>query len=374
LIARKHLLAVAVAGFIAGCGGGSDTLGVDSSQAPQRVGAQATLLPGTSVTPDEAARQLFDFAEATFPGLFPGHPSTGTLGPFAFRPYPAGIFLGVVVSENAVYNYGHVYVVGLFGGTLASPFDLGPLTNFITPVDPGVGGGGGGSGNGCYDLALFDTQGTHLEIAYQYTGSVTGTQNMDTLVGAMTTFQGQSARETTVVTSGTNFAQGLQVDGTFTGRNYAKRTGDAEITQYGSTFSGTGTSPGFGSATLNFTSVFNPAFVDQQYSLAVGQTFNASQTIGTTGSVSSGGFSFPLDSTSTQSYAITYVGQEQVSVPAGTYSACKLQTTTTAGADVTTQTSWLIVGKGIPVKTTTTAAGITQTIEATSVKLNGSAI
>jgi outer membrane lipoprotein-sorting protein len=370
------LLAIAVAGFVAGCGGGSDSLGVDSGSVPQRVAAQAALLPGTSVTPDEAARQLFDFAEATFPGLFPGHPSTGSLGPFAFRPYPAGIFLGVVVSENAVYNYGHVYVVGLFGGTLASPFDLGPLTNFITPVDPGVGGGGGGgSGNGCYDLALADTQGTHIEVGYQYSGTVTGTQNVDTVVGAMTTFQGQSARETTVVTSGTNFAQGFQVDGTFTGKNYSKRTGDAEVTQYGSTFSGTGTAPAFGtSATLNFTSVFNPAFVDQQYSLAIGQTFNASQTIATTGSVSVAGFTQPVNSTATQSYAITYVGQEQVSVPAGTYNACKLQTTTTAGADVSTQTSWLIVGKGIPVKTTTTAGGITQTIEATSVKLNGSAI
>ena len=84
--------------------------------------------------------------------------------------------------------------------------------------------------------------------------------------------------------------------------------------------------------------------------------------------------SFPLDGTTTQSYAVTYVGQEQVSVPAGTYNTCKLETTTTAGNTTTTQTSWLIVGKGIPVKTTTTAAGSTQTIEATSVKVNGSSI
>jgi outer membrane lipoprotein-sorting protein len=372
LIARKHLLAIAVTSFLAGCGGGSDSLGVDSGAAPQRVAAQAALLPGTSVTPEAAAEQLFAFAEGQLPGIFPGHPPTGSAGPFAYRAYPGGIFIGVVVTEDSPFHYGGVYLVGILGGTLAEPLYYAQLTDLIAPVVPGS--GGGGSGNGCYDLALADTQGTHIEVGYQYSGSVTGTQNVDTVVGAMTTFQGQSARETTIVTSGTNFAQGFQVDGTFTGKNYAKRTGDAEITQYGSTFSGTGTSPGFGSATLNFTSVFNPAFVDQQYSLAVGQTFNASQTIATTGSVSSGGFSFPLDSTNTQSYAITYVGQEQVSVPAGTYSACKLQTTTTAGADVSTQTSWLIVGKGIPVKTTTTAGGITQTIEATSVKLNGSAI
>jgi hypothetical protein len=372
LIARKHLLAIAVASFLAGCGGGNESVAVNTGPGPQALAAQAASFPGTSVSPDEAARQLFDFAEGTFPSIFQGHPTTGAAGPFAYRAYPGGIFIGVVVLEGTEFEYGGVYLVGLFGGTLAAPFHYSQVTDLITPVDPGP-GGGSGSGNGCYDLALADTQGTHIEIGYTYTGSVTGTQNVDTLVGAMTTFQGHSARETTVTTSGTNFAQGFQVNGTFTGKNYANRTGDAEITQFGSTFSGTGTASGF-TATLNSTSVFNPPFVDQQYSLGIGQTFNASQTLVTTGSVSVAGFTQPLDSTTTQSYAITYVGQEQVSVPAGTYNACKLQTTTTAGADTTTQTSWLIVGKGIPVKTSTVSGGITQTIEATSVKLNGSAI
>lgn len=358
MIARKQLLAAAIAAVLAGCGGGSAPEAV--TPAPQRLSPQAALLPGTSVTPEEAARQLFDFAERTYFWLFPGHPWTGSLGPFLFRAYPAGIFLGVVVAEGTSYNYGHVYVVGLFGGTLANPHDLGPLTNFITPV----------SSNGCHDLALADTEGTHIEAGYQYTGTLTGMQNVDTRVGGMTFFGGQSARQTTVTTSGTSFVEGIPVNGTFTGTNYARRTGDAEITHFGSTFSGSGSSQGV-TATINFTSVFSPAFVDQQYSLAIGQTFNALQTIVTTGFVAADGFNFPLDGTETQSYSVTYVGQEQVFVPAGTYNTCRLQTTATANGSTTTQTSWVIVGKGIPVKTTTTSDGTTQTIEATSVKLNG---
>ena len=371
MIARKHLLAIAVAVLIAGCGGGSDTLGDNAPQAAQRIAAQATLLPGTTVTPDEAARQLFDHVERTFPVLFPKQSETGALGPFAFRAYPGGIFIGVVVADGTPFTYGGVYLVGLFGGTLSQPYHFAQLTNIITPTDPVA---SGGSGNGCFGLALADTEGTHLEVTYQYSGAITGTQTVDTVVGGMTSiFQGQLARETTVTTSGTSFVQGFQIDGTLTGKNYARRTGDAEMTQYGSTFTGSGTASGF-AATLNSSIVFNPAFVDRQYSLGVGQTFNASQTIVATGSASVADSTQDLGGTSTQSYSVTYVRQEPVSVGAVTYNTCRMQTSTTAGGNTTTQTNWLIVGKGIPVKVTTTAGGITQTIQASSVKVNGSSL
>jgi hypothetical protein len=374
LIARKHFVALAVATLLAGCGGGSDSDAVTPQTVISSLRAAAGALRAAS--PEAAANQLMDLGESEYSQFFPSHQPTGSSPPFLYRFYPdanqplGGTYLGVVVTAGTQFTLNGVYVMGGAFGT--EPQFVGLLSDFgITTNDPPSGGGGGG--NGCYDLALFDTQGTHLEITYQYSGSVTGTQNVDTLVGGIATFQGQSARETTLVTSGTNFAGGFQVDGTFTGKNYANRTGAAEVTQYGTILSGSGVSSGI-TATLSSTSVFSPAFVDQQYSLGVGQTFNATQTIVTTGSVSALGFSQPLNSNTTQSYAVTYVGQEAVTVPAGTYNTCKLQTTTTAAGATTTQTSWVIVGKGIPVKTTTTAAGVTQTIQASSVKLNGSSL
>jgi hypothetical protein len=62
------------------------------------------------------------------------------------------------------------------------------------------------------------------------------------------------------------------------------------------------------------------------------------------------------------------VGQEQVTVPAGTYSTCKFEVTTADSPVVTT--SWVIVGKGIPVHTSSSGSdGVT--IKATAITLNG---
>jgi hypothetical protein len=369
LIANKYkLAAVAAAALVAGCGGG-DAPGFDAApQAARAASAQsAVLLPGTSVTPDEAARQLMDFAEATFPTIFSGHATTGSLPPFAYRVYPGGIYLGVVVADGTPYVYGHVYVVGILGGTLAAPRDVGALTSFITPVVSG--GGGAGNSNGCFDLSLADVQGTHTVIGYTYSGAITGTETVDTTVGALATFEGHSARETALITTGNHTTAAGSVAINTNGTTYSARTGDGQMTQYGLQTVATGSAAGF-PITTTIRTVYSPPFVDNQYSLAIGGSVTQSLA-GTATTTVHTGFGPDLVTSaaiSGSASTTTYVGQEQVSVIAGTYSACKYQVTTAGSSDVTT--SWFIVGKGIPVKTTLSGS-VSQTIEANSVVLNG---
>ena len=114
-------LAVAIAA-LAGCGGGTETVG----RAMQLAAAQ-------SVAPEQAASQLMDFAEAVFPQYFPGHPATNASDPFQYRFYPAtGIYLGVTGTGGSADSMS-VYVLGGPFGT--SPLYVGPLSVFITPVD-----------------------------------------------------------------------------------------------------------------------------------------------------------------------------------------------------------------------------------------------
>lgn len=355
MIARKHLLALAIAALVAGCGGG-DT--AESPAVPSLSNSALHAPAGAlaAVSPQEAARQLMDFAEGVLSGIFPGHPTTGSLGPFSFRAYPGGIFLGVVVAENPVYTFEGVYVVGILGGTLAHPAFVGPLTNFIMPVDPGTGGGGSGTGNGCYDLGLAETPGTHIVETFEYSGSVTGSQTVDSLVGDLTLFEGHQARATATHSTGSNTVQGTTVAVDTNGTFYASRTGTSEMTHYGfSTVAGP--------ATIN--TVYSPPFVDRQSGLAIGESIIATQT-GTT-NMTFGGTSLPPSQINTTT-TTKYVGQDPVTVPAGTYNTCKFEVTTAGSSGVTT--NWVIVGNGIPVQVTLTGDAPV-TMKATAISLNG---
>lgn len=144
----RSLAATLVATLLAACGGGDPTPAVEAvgdraqaaagalaadAQARRRtLAAQAT---ATALDPQEVARQLMDFAEATYPGYFPGHEATQSLPPFAARHYPAsGVYLGVALDEGA-YVQGGVYVLGgAFGN---APLYVGQVTDFISPVAPG---------------------------------------------------------------------------------------------------------------------------------------------------------------------------------------------------------------------------------------------
>lgn len=381
---RHHLIALAATALLAACGGGNDNAVTPESAAsamrahalsakPSSAATAAVAAAATTITPEESARQLMDFGESVFKAYFPEHQTTQTFGPFKYRAYSSGILLGVVVTADPAYTLGGVYVMGgVFGN---SPVYVGQLTSFITPVapvdpDPGP----TGSGNGCHDLGLSETEGTHSTIAYQYVGPVTGNITTDLLIGGLATFEGQQAREATAKANGTTATAGVTVPIDTLVKTYQRRTGDAEMTIYGSKFSNTSTVAGF-TTTTDTKTVNTPAWVDRSYALAIGQSLTTTQnsTITATTTITGSPVALPPTTTTSNSsttQTVKYVGRESVSVPAGTYSACKYETTN--GGAVTTQ--WVIVGKGLMVKSVSVTGNITQTLQATSVKLNGQSL
>jgi hypothetical protein len=131
---RQVVLWLLCAVALVACGGG-DQPGI--SAAPQAAAAtlralSADLVAG-SATPQQAADQLMNFAEANFPQYFPSHKATLSSDPFVYRYYPeTGTYLGVVVASGSPYQLGGVYVLG--GNFGSAPYYVGPLASFITPT------------------------------------------------------------------------------------------------------------------------------------------------------------------------------------------------------------------------------------------------
>jgi hypothetical protein len=143
--ARKLIgvLAIAATAVLAACGGGDEVASLSPSKvaaAAQRADVHAT----STVTPAQAAEALLNAAELAYPNLFSSHQTTQTYGPFAFRQYANGYFLGVAILANAGYTQNGIYVVGQGFGTLANPAAgyQGTVTQFLPQlvIDTGLGG------------------------------------------------------------------------------------------------------------------------------------------------------------------------------------------------------------------------------------------
>jgi hypothetical protein len=140
MILRLALLLLAPL-WLAACGGGrgdTDRTPPDARSRAQAVaralaadaGARRRALAGAaagttgSIDPEDAANQLFEFAQVVYPAFFPGRPTTASALGYLYRHYPdTGIHLGV--------RDGGVYVMGGAFGT--EPLAVGALTDFITP-------------------------------------------------------------------------------------------------------------------------------------------------------------------------------------------------------------------------------------------------
>ncbi len=116
------------------------------------------------------------------------------------------------------------------------------------------------------------------------------------------------------------------------GRSYSTITG-TDVVTYGNVV----TSTTFG-ITITTTITLNPAMI-RRYSLAVGESFTQTYTSTTTGTP------FPIPATTT-TFTDTFLGFEDVTVPAGTFAgACKWQTV----QDGVTTTAWFS-RFGVPLK------------------------
>lgn len=366
---KRFALGLIATAVLAGCGGGESANPVAQTSAAQPR-AKALSVSATAISASDIANQLMDFAEnSIYASFFPkaGKSSTQSLPPFLYRAYANGVLLGVASGNNPNYPDGVYVMGGPFGD---APLYQGPVTNFITPIDTSV--GPSNINNGCHDLNLAETAGNRFVIAYRLTGETNGTSTVDSTVGNVTGFEGNAqAREISTKVTDLGTSSSGSFDGTFEGKTYQRRTGDAEVTDYGSTSQFSQTQGGT-SVTFSSKSVNTPPFADKQYGLAIGQSYTYTVNSTTTQTTQFGGVP-ATSNTSSGSYTetIKFVSREQVTVPAGTYNTCKFETRNPLSTNVTTD--WVIDGKGLSVKSTDANANgvITQTQEATSVLLNG---
>ncbi|MGC4077800.1 MAG: hypothetical protein QM702_12380 [Rubrivivax sp.] len=194
----------------------------------------------------------------------------------------------------------------------------------------------------CYDAQLGDSPGSSFRVAFR-SFSADDSEILDYVdVGSVAgpiVFNGHQVYETTVTTfSGTPAA----VTGVY--RYYGLRTGPTERTEYGLTY-------GTNADTVFTTLPEEPPVVDTTYALEPGQ-------------------SVALHYSHTPNLRVTFMGIEQITIPAGTYRACRLQFDSTTPDYSNTQ--WLLVGTGVLIKEVQTSPGYADwTAEATAIEVNG---
>lgn len=201
--------------------------------------------------------------------------------------------------------------------------------------------------------------GTSYQLDYAVTGALTGTSRTTGSIGAATSFNGVGGLSPVTQTTTTNYTAPVAVNATVTLTAYQALDG-LDILRYGSV--GTVTAAG---TTFETRITNTPVERDRRYALAVGTTAafvtNATTTVTPPGTSTSA-------STTTN---VTYAGQESITVPAGTFVACKFQSNT-GGA---TTTEWIIKGKGVLARSTSPSSSgeVVLQLQASS-RLNGAAL
>lgn len=382
---------VAAALLVAGCGVGGDDAG-RTTAAPSavvtelRARALAVSAATAAVTPEEAARQLMDYAESVFPVYFPGHPTTQVLAPFRYRHYAeTGVYLGVVVSESAGYELLGVYVMG--GPFGSAPAYVGPLASYITPVPPSTGPGPTGYSNGCGDTRDYDPMapGTRTVQVNRTDGPTPTTVTSESRTVGPTVYEGQSAVEIRWAWADGDHRGGLPDSAwlAMDQRNYVRQTGSGEMTHYGSTTATDRTDPIPGGGTVTSSSrvriINDPPFVDRQLQLPLGgsltQRVRARSISSSTTTVTGGPVAIPpvvIGPTETIAEGtpttVTFLRRERVTVPLGTFDACVYQYEY-SGSGI--GQAWIADGRGFNLKTTAVSGGVTTTTVAVAVTING---
>ena len=188
---------------------------------------------------------------------------------------------------------------------------------------------------------------------------------MVTTVGNLVSFDGNNSREVVISAIGSTTASGVQVATDIETRAYRLAASSGIVTEYGATARATLIANGVtGTSTSRSTSV--PPFVDSRFTLSGGQSLLQTGSI-TTATTTNG---ITTTQTDNLSQTVRFIGIESVSVPAGTFNACKFEQVPTATpTDITT--SWVGVGNGVVLRTTAVSSLGTQTATARTIRLNG---
>lgn len=341
------------------------------------------------MAPEEAARQLLNFAESRYPEYFPSPQASQSLAPFVYRHYPqTGVYVGVVVTPGLGYEHLGVYVMG--GPFGAQPQLVGPLAAFITPVNPGSGPGPTGVSNGCFDqqFALAETPGNRWVITERTESAPVQQWTYDWRVVGPTTFEGHAVTDHIL-----NFVQGDYPNGIpesvlqgSVGHIYTRRTGAAELTHYGETNTVNRTqTTSAGSISITTTSnsqsksVYEPPWIDQEASLPLGGSLTRTtrlRTVTTATTTTTGGLNIPpivvgpTESVGESTTRVTFLRRERVTVPAGTFDACVYENEIAGNRGLL----WVADGRGFQLKMQGTVGVATTVSVTTSIRLNGQAV
>ncbi len=362
---RTLLSALAAAALAAACGGNDAVPTAAESMVRQISAAQPASPEGrkqalalSPATVDVDA--LFDWAQYKYPDLFP---AAGMLKfnltyqgvNYKIRWYTTENYLGLTDANE-------IWGLGPFTNNVLTP--VGPLAAFaplvvadeckVYPNNPGCGSNPAPTGalNECAHPSM-DTlpTGFRSHLIYQYTGTLTGDQTIDTVIdGPGFTFEGKSRIRITNTTSGTNAIQGFTITTTTEIKSFHDITGGVART-YGSLIDASTTTSGFNIPGNSSKVVFDPARDNWEFRLALGQTATVSYTTTTT-PISPPG----LPMTATLPETVTFEAKEGVTVPAGTFQACRYRT---AGSTANSYSLvWYILGKGIPAKIQSITNGV----------------
>lgn len=251
--------------------------------------------------------------------------------------------------------------------TLSSYTDLLNLVkdgnlNAIPPKSSGnTGGSGTGNAASCFNADLAK-QGTKIQLNYKSTdgdsGAVLNTDASIEVKGSVT-FNGASTIESVSQTQATGASPS-----TSTTKSYLTVDASAKrFSYYGSIVDATAP------YAISSTITINPARLER-FDLNAGESYTLNYNINTATQV----LGFPVNTVTEYSSTVTFKGIETISVPAGSFSACRIETsneTTSQGTTINSlSVNWISVDTGISVRTEADG-DITELVSAT---INGNAI
>lgn len=288
--------------------------------------AEPTVRPASR----DAARQ---WLESSFPSLFPaGAGQDGMAGPYVYRFYPS-VGNAFAFSEGRFLVASQTHTAGQIVDLTAAMCQSNATLCETTGVPPP--GTGTGAASDCFNPVLLQ-QGTSYRWDWQ---SSDGAVQFSTegRINGPASFAGQTGLIETERTVSVSKAGGVPFNSRLWEYDQLENTPQGPVLlRYGST--ARVDSPIAGMRT---TMVLNPANRVRDFALALNESYTINEVRQTTMEIPG----LPTQtSTTRETQTITYRGQESVTVPAGTYMACKFEWTN--GARVSA--GWTAKGTGLP--------------------------
>jgi hypothetical protein len=369
--------ALALAWGLTGCGGGEeDRAAAFTDRIAQAAPAPAADGDGrrqalSGATLSATANDFFDWAQWKWPTLVPAAGSvqierTAAGQVFDIRVYSTGFMVGVSRSGGGVYvlvpGRADLLVLGVLtdftGAIVADTCSFRPGSCTPPPTT--------GSYNDCVDPATTNLPtGFRSRLVFDYSGTITGEQTVDTVVEGADTFRGQPVTRMRSTTTGTNSASGFAVSTTTETQSYSTVV-NGLLNTVGSRVKATIGGLSIGGFTLPPTvteteSFYNPPLSNVEFTLQPGQSVTKTSSFTTTILAGQGAGLPPT--TVSLSDTQTFEARESISVLGRTWQTCRYRSVSSGEAT----TTWYIVGRGIPARITSTG----QTVQLKSGTVNG---